>query len=387
MKVISSIGVKLNGGGFGNVAYEGYLALFEKGFLKKVFCLDYAPGKIPSKMVETFKLQKYFVRYPLRAIQKFIFPKFDAFYYIDNIYDYFVSKKIIFNGEIFNGSINFSKRSLIEAKKKGLICVVDYWSSHPEKQIKLINREYNDLGKKFFFNSKKTRKQMVFGLNLADYVFIPSDFVEKSFLERGFPKEKLIKIPFGVDLKKYSSTKNKPDKKFRAIFVGQVSIRKGIHYLLQAWDELQLDNAELLVVGNLCHDAKEIVKKYTKNKTIKFIGFTPHLKKYYAMSDVFVFPSIEEGSALVTYEAMASGLPLIVTENTGSIVTAKKDGFVIPIRDVLILKEKIKYFYDHPNQVKKMSSNARKHVENFSWEKYRENYANAYKNILSKQSQ
>lgn len=134
-------------------------------------------------------------------------------------------------------------------------------------------------------------------------------------------------------------------------------------------------------MGRVWPDAKEICEKYKNNKTIKFVGFT-NPKEYYGISDVFVFPSIEEGSALVTYEAMASGLPLITTFNSGSIARDKKEGFIIPIRNIKVLKEKILYFYRNPKQIEKMGKAARKLVENYSWERYEERLVEAYKKIL-----
>lgn len=218
-------------------------------------------------------------------------------------------------------------------------------------------------------------------INNSDYVLIPSDFIEQSFIKQNFPKEKLIKIPFGVDLKKFSPKKNKPDNKFRAVFVGSVQVRKGIQYILKSWSELKLKNAELIIVGRVWPDGHSIVEKYKTDPTIKFVGFEDP-RGYYQQSDICVFASIEEGSALATYEAMASGLPLITTFNSGSVVRDGKDGFIIPIRDVSALKNKISYFYNNRAEIKKMGKNARKHMEQFSWEKYGEKLINVYDSIL-----
>src|SRR3989339_721248 len=158
--------------------------------------------------------------------------------------------------------------------------------------------------------------------------------------------------------------------------------KKGIQYLLPAWEELQLKNAELVIVGRTWPDAAEVVKKYKDNKSIKFLGFCPNPSKYLQQSSVFVSPSIEEGSALTTYEAMATGLPLIATPNTGSVMRNGKEGFIIPIRDINKLKEKIKYMYDNPEIVKQMGKNARKLMEQYSWEKYGENLFKEYLRVL-----
>jgi len=130
-------------------------------------------------------------------------------------------------------------------------------------------------------------------------------------------------------------------------------------------------------------DAHKVVDKYKNNKTIKFVGFADP-KEYYKQADVFVLPTIEEGSALVGYEAMASGLPLITTFNSGSIARDKKDGFIVPIRDIPKLKEKIKFMQDNPKKCAEMGKSARKYVEGFTWEKYGEDLVKEYEKIIAK---
>jgi len=382
MKIVYSVGVSLGGGGIGDTANYAVKEIYKEKVLMRVLCLENKQKVIPLDKIITTKWTKYPLRYPLRAIQKYIFKNFDSYYWTDYIHDFFTRNKIP-KCDIFHYWKSHGEISSIKARKMGAIILVESASSHPLTFKKIMEEEYHRLNIPFRVLTKKNIKKQLRELNNADYVVIPTDFVEQSFLENEFPKEKLIKTPFGVDLDIYSDKKEKKDEKFRAIFVGQVSIRKGIHYLLQAWEELKLKNAELVIVGNICGDARKFVEKYSSNKTIKFTGFDDP-KKYYKQSDVFVFPSIEEGSALVTYEAMASGLPLIATFNSGSVAREGKDGFIIPIRDVKELKAKIKFMQDNPIICDKMGKSARKYMEKFPWENYGKNILKAYKRILKK---
>jgi len=385
MKVIYSSSSIFGGHGVGSVAYYTVLEAYKRGMIDKILCFDYELREIKPEKIIAFRFLHHLLRYPLRAIQKFFFKTFDQDRYKSAIYDFLVSKKIN-NCDIFHGGATTCKKSLIKAKKNGAICILDYWSTHILKQNELMEEEYKLLGKKWFFNSEKTRRQVLDEFEIADYISIPSNFVYQSFIEKGFPKEKLIIIPFGVDLKKFSTFKDKKDNKFRVIFLGQVTIRKGIHYLLKAWKELNLKNAELIVVGNICDDVRGIVNKYKNDKSIHFEGFKDS-QECYKESDVFVFPSIEEGSALVTYEAMASGLPIIATTNTGSIARNKKDGFIIPIRDVNALKNKILYFYNNPKEIERMGKNAREYVKDFTWERYGKGVIKMYEMALKKKNE
>ena len=92
---------------------------------------------------------------------------------------------------------------------------------------------------------------------------VPSEFARKTFLEKGFNEKKIIKNSYGVDLKEFESdTSYKNDQsKFRIIYTGTVSIRKGILYLLEVFNNLELDNIELLIVGNIEKDLKKEFKK------------------------------------------------------------------------------------------------------------------------------
>jgi glycosyltransferase involved in cell wall biosynthesis len=97
--------------------------------------------------------------------------------------------------------------------------------------------------------------------------------------------------------------------------------------------------------------------------------------RYFQQADVFVYPSLHEGSALAIYEALASGLPVITTPNSGSVVRDGLDGFVVPIRDVEALKEKIVALCENGDMRKEIECNARRRSEQFTWEAYRRRLA------------
>jgi len=139
-----------------------------------------------------------------------------------------------------------------------------------------------------------------------------------------------------------------------------------------------------LLVGNVDDNIKPILAKYNNIGNIIFTGFLKNPVKAYRNSTVFAFPSLEEGGAKVAYEAMASGLPLITTENSATIVKDGVDGFIIPIRDSKAIKEKILYFYENPEMVLKMGANAVEHVKYHSWQSYRERLINTYKKLFVK---
>jgi alpha-maltose-1-phosphate synthase len=219
-------------------------------------------------------------------------------------------------------------------------------------------------------------------IQLADHIFVPSLFVQHSLLEVGVKPEKISVIPFGAPIG-YFQPQPKQDKIFRALFVGRVSPRKGVHYLLQAWRELQLPDSELLLVG-INDFPKEWLNQYMD--IIRYLKSVPHssLNQYYSAASVLVFPSLVEGLALVQLEAMACGIPIITTPNAGGsdIVTDGVEGFVVPIRDVAALKEKLEWCYRHPQALAEMGIAARQKAEQLTWKQYRQKLASKVQELM-----
>jgi glycosyltransferase involved in cell wall biosynthesis len=381
METIYSIGAALGGGGIGNTAGFAAQELYKKNVIKKILCLENKQKIIPKNKIKTFVWMKYSLRYPLRGIQKFLIKSFDSYYWTDKLYDWFSSLHV---GEcdIFHYWRNHGSYAAKKAKKKGAIIYTENASAHPQTHNNLLKEEYLKFGLNYKAFTKKSLKLALEELDFADYVVVPKGFAYESFIKEGFSKEKLVPVNLGVNLKKFKQiNKNKNKNKFRAVFVGNVCLGKGVQYLLEAWDKLNLKNSELLIVGPILQDIKEIVSQYNKNKSIKFIKPTDPLK-YYKNSDILVFPSLCDGFGLVILEAMACGLPVIVTENTGVICRNKKEGFIIPIRSSKDIAKKIKYFYDHPLEIRRMGKNAKNLAGKYSWTNYGKALLNSYKSVL-----
>jgi glycosyltransferase involved in cell wall biosynthesis len=233
-------------------------------------------------------------------------------------------------------------------------------------------------------------------INLSDVIVAPSLFVKKTLEMAGFFDKKIEIVPFGADIiknfneedikernnnqetitKVITNNQETITKKTRFIFSGAVNYRKGINFLLKAWNEADLEGAELLICGRVYKTIKQEIKKY-KNNNVKFLGFV-NVKEYLKKSHVFVFPTLLEGSAKSVYEAMSCGLPVITTENAGSIVKDGEDGFIINIGDVEALREKISYFYNNHNKIEEMGISAFQKVKQYTWENYGKNVVNLY---------
>jgi glycosyltransferase involved in cell wall biosynthesis len=208
----------------------------------------------------------------------------------------------------------------------------------------------------------------------ADCVLAPSEYVRSTLGAIGVSEERITLLPYGADTERFTPAAARNDKIFRILFVGQLSQRKGIKYLLEAFRLLRLPDAELVFVGHLVGSGQGL-RAYQEH--IRYIPYVPQteLPQWYVQADLFVYPSLHEGSALAIYEALAAGLPVITTPNSGSVVRDGVEGFVVPIRDTAALAEKILLLYENPELRRAMACRARARAEEFTWAAYRKNLA------------
>lgn len=211
----------------------------------------------------------------------------------------------------------------------------------------------------------------------ADRVLVPSDYVRDTLVERGTAAERIAVLPYGVDIQRFQPAPRQDRKTFRLLFVGSLSQRKGIKYLLEAVRRLKLPEAELVLVGRMIGDAAAF-RPY--EGLFRRVAHVPYheVHRLYTDADLFVYPSLHEGSAFATYEALASGLPVIATPNTGSVVRDGVDGFLVPPRDVDALMAKIELLYRDRGRRDEMARNARARAEQFTWGAYRERLAGLF---------
>jgi glycosyltransferase involved in cell wall biosynthesis len=308
-----------------------------------------------------------------------------AEYWKADLFDRLVEKEIR-RCDILHIFAGFGLRSIRKAKDLGSITLVDRASSHAEYQEEILREEYQRCGLRYVRKCKGMLERELQEYEEADFVLVPSQFAWQSFREKGFPEKKLIKVPFGIDHDRFRKIP-KADNIFRVLFVGGFSPRKGPHYLLQAFSELSLPSAELCVIGRFSRDLKSLLNRYRGR--FRYAGPLPHdqLYRWYSQASVFVLPSVEEGFAYVIGEAMACGLPVIATDHTGGseIIREGQDGFVIPIRDVEALKEKILRLYENPSERERMSLNAMRQSKQFTWERYGDELIRIYDSLLGRE--
>lgn len=208
--------------------------------------------------------------------------------------------------------------------------------------------------------------------SLADIILAGSEYVKTTLVAHGVLPSRIRVVPYGVDIAMFvapPAQERTRRRGLRLLFVGQIGIRKGIRYLLEAVRRLKSNGVELTLVGAPAGNGRglDLYRDYFRH-----IPHVPHgeIHRLFHEADVFVFPSLHEGSALATYEALACGLPVITTPNSGSVVRDGVDGFIVPVCDANALEEKISLLLRNDALREHMSENARRRAEEFSWSAY-----------------
>ncbi|AVZ31591.1 glycosyltransferase family 4 protein [Nodularia spumigena] len=203
----------------------------------------------------------------------------------------------------------------------------------------------------------------------SDMILCGSEFVREAIKVCGGPSDRCRVVPYGVDISIIPEKKQiSQPSPLRVLTVGSISLRKGSPYVLEAARQLR-GKVEFRMVGtvNIKTEAQSQLNDY-----IQLTGPIPRIEilSQYAWADVFLLPSLCEGSATVTYEALAAGLPVICTTNTGSVVRDGIDGFIVPIRNSLAIMEKLELLALNPELRDQMAQNARQRAWEFTLKSY-----------------
>jgi len=263
-----------------------------------------------------------------------------------------------------------------EAKRLGKACIYDmpigYYPAWENTQAELARQFVDWLPAGGLPSSRYVRpRQKQEEMELADLVLAPSSFVADTV--RAFhPSKALALAPYGVDLEFWMpGARNERAEVLRFIYAGQISLRKGIPSLLQAWEQAQLRYAELNLVGSwyLSESKRESLPRGVTHVPA---CSSEALRDHYRRADVFVFPSFFEGFALALLEAMACGLPSIASAATGGAdVLTEASGRVLPVGDLDSLVNALRWFDENRGRLPAMGRAARQQAELCTWERYR----------------
>ncbi len=286
------------------------------------------------------------------------------------------ASRLVEAGQTVVGSYHVALPAFAAARRLGVRTVLNYPIAHHRWQYEL-------------FAAQAARKPEVaaalpaFGdvaahaalldreIALADDILVGSSFVRDTFVAQGIDARKVRVIPYGVDAARFTpAPRAARGRAFRVLFVGQLGERKGLSYLLDAYRAFRKPDTELHLVGNFVTGA-EVYRPHAG-----LFRHTPNvpqaeLPALFHAADVFVFPSLVEGMPLVVLEAMACGLPVIVTPcGTTDIVRDGVDGFIVPAGDAAAIAVRLEQVYGDPELERTLGENARARAEQWPWQRY-----------------
>ncbi len=245
-----------------------------------------------------------------------------------------------------------------KVQEQGGKFVCDRGSTHQRYQERVVAEEYSRWGVASLTVVPHivVREEKIY--EQADAITVPSTVAKRSFVTMGVPAEKVHVIPYGVRLDKFTRTVEPAAGAFDVLFAGQVSLRKGIPYLLQAFAQVNHPRKTLTVVGSVQDDVRALLPTLP-HVGVTFTGSIPQheLARKMSTSHLMVLPSVEEGLALVQGQAMACGCPVLATTATGAedLFTDGVEGFIVADRDVTALVERMQQVADDPSLQQRLS--------------------------------
>lgn len=310
-------------------------------------------------------------------------------FYTAKLYGY-QSRKYIKDADIFHVRSGSGMGGAIEkAKTKGMKILVDHSIAHPVFMERQMCDEYEKNGCSFDLGMNNPFwKGVIDDCQKADRILVNSQFVKDTFIANGFISDKIDVVLLGVRKDFWNlklDYKLKDDETLNILFTGSWGFRKGAEYILKALcrlDELGI-KYKMTVVG----DYKSSLALYNKYhpQHVYFIGFIPQhdLKQYLAASDVYLFPSLCEGCASSGMEAMAAGLPVIATRESGLPIDNGIDGIIIPSKDVDAIVEQLLMLKANEKMRSELGKKAATKIsKQYSWEKYAENVTSIYERMI-----
>ena len=297
----------------------------------------------------------------------------------------FAAKNISKNTEIFVGWSSASVEAIPVVKDFGGKVIIERGSTHIVYQCDLLKEAHRELGIPYEQTSTGIKDRELYEYNEADFISVPTELAAQTFVNRGIGKEKMIVNPYGVDLSEFKPRElGEDNKQIRIVFIGGVSVRKGAPWLIRAAETLG-ENISCYFFGPL---EKEIKTYFSKGlpTNIMFCGARPkHLIiDLLKEADIFCLPSIEEGFPLSLLQAMASGLPCLVTEAaSGGIVNDFQNGLVVPEMNVAALRDSLKLLIENKELRRSLGEAARRSVESdYSWADYGARAEKVYESLI-----
>jgi glycosyltransferase involved in cell wall biosynthesis len=287
------------------------------------------------------------------------------------------------NYDIFIIQASLGKDCLPFLKNK--ITILDKYSEHVLAGKKISKKEYLKRNIKipfaqFYSTNNYLMNQELNEYKLVDKIVVPSTFSYRTFIDEGYKSKDLHIVEMSGTFSKDFYPISYPKKEtFEVLYVGRLTLNKGIAYLVESFKEIKIKNKKLKMYGIMSQDGNEYFKNVDLSDDIEILSTVKFedLKYIYSMSDVLVQPSLFDGFSNVVPQALTCGCPVITTSNTGAsdIVKNEINGYVVPIMDSNAITISLNKIYQEKNKSTFDRGHIAKSVAKYKdWNKYASDY-------------
>lgn len=265
--------------------------------------------------------------------------------------------------------------TLKTANRLGIPTVLERPNAHTRFAYEVVQRECERLGVALPRDHEHAYKEDVLFKEESEYklatrLLCPSDFVAKTFLERGFAREQIARHIYGYDGNVFRPTGATREKNagLRMLFVGVCAVRKGVHFALEAWLKSPAhETGTFLIAGEFLPAYKEKLRPLLSDPSVRVLGHRNDIPQLMGSCDVLVLPSIEEGSALVTSEARGSGCVLLVSDAAGAICKHGENALVHHVGDVAALTQCITVLHEDRALLERLRNTSLRTTKDITW--------------------
>lgn len=277
------------------------------------------------------------------------------------------------------------------ATKLGIPFVIERPNAHTRFAFEVVAEECKRLGFQLPPDHEHTYNAQTLAREEAEYeeadaLLCPSDFVAQSFIDKGFQESKLLCHRYGYDETRfYPNGRTSPpsDQGLTMMYAGACAPRKGLHHALRAWlDSGAAEKGRFIVCGGFVAGYRDLLAEMLAYPSVKALGHRNDLDVLMRQSDIFVLSSIEEGSALVTYEARASGCVLLVSDATGAHCRDSENSLVHRSGDVAELTRHIRMLDRDRDLLERLKKSSLEGVEELTWSTAGKVLANSYSAVV-----
>lgn len=286
-----------------------------------------------------------------------------------------------------------SRQTLKTARALGIPAVLERPNAHTRFAMEVVRRECQKMGVALPAGHEHAYDEDTIHVEEEEYelataLLCPSDFVLRTFLEKGFERQRLVRHQYGFDERVFCVSDRSRARSNGAglnmLFVGGCAPRKGLHYALSAWlASSACEQGRFVIAGEFVPGYREALSSMLSHSSIVVLGQRNDVADLMRQADVLVLPSIEEGSALVTSEARGCGCVLLVSEASGAMCRHMHDSLVHEVGDVSALAEHMGRLDRDRSLLERLRVASLESIGDITWTAAARRLVEAYGEVLS----